>query len=118
MESVNDMWFLLQLAIVFAVMETDIRWQWTPSGGVVVLLGYVLAYVVTCLLVSLLDAYKRYQAGKHRRGFRIKLLNDLLMQLSRDVRGQWRVRPHQRIEGGNGPVHRQLDDFSGDRSGG
>ena len=41
------MWFLLQGAIVFAVVASNIYWQWTPNGYLAAMLGGIAALVVT-----------------------------------------------------------------------
>jgi len=44
------MWFLLQSAIIFAVVASNIHWHWTPNGYLSALAGAVLAYGVTVFL--------------------------------------------------------------------
>jgi hypothetical protein len=46
------MWFLLQSLIIFAVMASNIHWQWTPNGYIPALLGGGLAYGATQLLTE------------------------------------------------------------------
>jgi hypothetical protein len=41
------MWFLLQSLIVFAVMASNIHWQWTPNGYLASLIGVGAAFFVT-----------------------------------------------------------------------
>jgi hypothetical protein len=43
-------WFLFQSTIIFAVMASNIHWQWTPNGYLAGLMGVGLAYGVTALL--------------------------------------------------------------------
>jgi hypothetical protein len=45
-------WFLLQSLIVFAVVASNIAWQWTPNGWIPALLGGGLAYGLTWLLAQ------------------------------------------------------------------
>jgi hypothetical protein len=47
------MWFLFQSSIIFAVMASNIRWRWTPSGYLAGLIGVVLAYGLTAGLSEL-----------------------------------------------------------------
>ena len=44
------MWFLLQSAIIFAVVASNIHWHWTPNGYLTALADAVLAYGVTVFL--------------------------------------------------------------------
>ena len=43
-------WFLMQSAVVFAVVASNIRWEWTPNPFLAVLMGVGLAYGLTRLL--------------------------------------------------------------------
>ena len=43
-------WGIFQMLIVFAVVGTNIRYQWTPNPMVAGLIGYGAAYCVTWLL--------------------------------------------------------------------
>jgi hypothetical protein len=44
------MWFLLQSAIIFAVVASNLHWHWTENGYLAGLIGAVLAYGVAVLL--------------------------------------------------------------------
>ena len=44
------MYFLFQSSIIFAVMASNIHWQWTPNGYLAGLIGVGLAYGLTRLL--------------------------------------------------------------------
>jgi hypothetical protein len=44
------MWFLFQGIIMFAVVSSNIAWQWTPNGLIPALLGAGLAYGLTYVL--------------------------------------------------------------------
>jgi hypothetical protein len=46
------MWFLFQGLIIFAVMASNIHWQWTPNGYLAGLIGVGLAYGATHLLTQ------------------------------------------------------------------
>lgn len=53
------MYFLLQASVIFAVVASNIHWQWTPSGYLASLLGGLLALLLTVGLGSLADAFGR-----------------------------------------------------------
>lgn len=44
------MFFLLQSSIMFAVIASNIHWQWTPNGYLAGLIGISLAWLLTLLL--------------------------------------------------------------------
>ena len=44
------MWYLLQCLIIFAVIASNIAWQWTPNIYIPSLLGVGLAYGLTKLI--------------------------------------------------------------------
>jgi hypothetical protein len=48
------MWFLFQSLIVFAVMASNIHWQWTPNGYLASLIGIGLALAATAGVNQLL----------------------------------------------------------------
>ena len=48
------MWFLFQGLIVFAVMASNIHWQWTPNGYLASLIGVGLALAATAGVNQLL----------------------------------------------------------------
>jgi hypothetical protein len=63
-------WHLLQLLIVFAVVGTNIHWQWTPNGLLAGLAGGVVAFVVTYLIAGIVDLVRwlrRSRIGVGRR---------------------------------------------------
>jgi hypothetical protein len=41
------MWLLLQSAIIFAVLASNIHWQWTPNGYLAALIGIGIAFAAT-----------------------------------------------------------------------
>jgi len=55
------MFFLIQSSIMFAVIASNIHWEWTPNPYVASLIGIVLAYVATALL-------SQYRVGREHRG--------------------------------------------------
>jgi uncharacterized membrane protein len=48
------MWFLFQASIMFAVMASNIAWQWTPNSYVAGVLGFIAALLATVGLSNLL----------------------------------------------------------------
>ena len=47
------MWFLFQSLIIFAVVASNIHWQWTPNGYLASLIGVGLVYGLTAGLSGL-----------------------------------------------------------------
>jgi hypothetical protein len=47
---VITLWFLIQSSIIFAVIASNIHWQWTPNTYLAGLIGAALAYGVTVVL--------------------------------------------------------------------
>lgn len=58
----------LQIAIVIAVLFSNIRWQWTPNGYLAALLAGLAAYCVTIL---------PFQVFRTLSGWRLKLQSRL-----------------------------------------
>ncbi len=46
------MWYLLQSLIIFAVVASNIAWQWTPNHYIPPLLGAGIAYGLTKLITE------------------------------------------------------------------
>jgi hypothetical protein len=62
-------WFLLQSLIVFAVMASNIHWQWTPNTHLAGVLGFIAALLATVGLSNLLlwaRQQSRQQSTKQR----------------------------------------------------
>jgi hypothetical protein len=55
---------LLQSLIVFAVVGSNIHWQWTPSGYTASGLGILLAWAVTWWIVEIRDRFARFGWSK------------------------------------------------------
>jgi hypothetical protein len=53
------MWLLFQSLIIFAVIASNIHWQWTPNGYLAALLGWIAALLVTVGLNGLGDLLRR-----------------------------------------------------------
>ena len=54
MESIRPMWFLLQSVIIFAVVGSNIAYQWTPNPYLAGLIGIGMAWLVSRLCHSLI----------------------------------------------------------------
>lgn len=52
------MYFLLQSSIIFAVVASNIHWQWTPNGYLAGVIGVGLAWISTRLLSGALSLRK------------------------------------------------------------
>ena len=52
--------YLLQSLIVFAVVGSNIHWQWTPNPYVASGLGILLAWAVTWWIVEIRERYARF----------------------------------------------------------
>lgn len=61
------MYFLLQSSIIFAVVASNIHWQWTPNGYLAAVIGVGLAWISTRLLDGALSLRKN-GIGGHQRG--------------------------------------------------
>jgi hypothetical protein len=46
------MWYVFQGAIMFAVIASNIHWQWTPNPYLAAGFGWLAAYFVTCALLG------------------------------------------------------------------
>ena len=44
------MWFIFQGLVIFAVVASNIHWQWTPNGYLPSVLGVALAFVLSRLI--------------------------------------------------------------------
>lgn len=65
------MWFLLQSLIIFAVMSSNIYWQWTPNSYLAGLIAVGAAFVATVSANRLWAAARqqgRKQSAKQRVG--------------------------------------------------
>jgi hypothetical protein len=56
------MWLTFQSLIIFAVMASNIHWQWTPNPYLAGLLGVGAAYGLTAVITALADRYRRLRA--------------------------------------------------------
>jgi ABC-type transport system involved in cytochrome c biogenesis permease subunit len=45
--------YLFQSLVIFAVVASNIHWQWTPNGYLAAGLGIALAYVLTWLALTI-----------------------------------------------------------------
>ena len=58
-EATVPMRLLLQSAIIFAVVASNIHWQWTPNGYLVGLAGVGAAFAVTAAVNWVVDWFRR-----------------------------------------------------------
>jgi hypothetical protein len=58
--------YLLQSLIVFAVVASNIHWQWTPNGYVASTMGIGLAYAVTFIACELRTWPARERARREK----------------------------------------------------
>jgi uncharacterized membrane protein len=66
------MWYLFQGLIVFAVVASNIHWQWTPNGYLAAGLGAGIAFLVTAIVNDLRTMRLERRA---RRGARKKQID-------------------------------------------
>jgi hypothetical protein len=52
------MWLLLQSAVIFAVIASNIYWQWTPNGYLAALIGIGIAFAVTSAVNWVVDRFR------------------------------------------------------------
>lgn len=64
------MWRLLQSLIVFAVVGSNIHWEWTPNHYLPAILGFVLALIVTAGFNELRDLRAQRAARKQQVHYR------------------------------------------------
>lgn len=62
------LWMVTQATIAFAVVASNIHWQWTPNGYLAVGLGIALAYGVTVTVTAIRGALRSRRAGRAHRG--------------------------------------------------
>jgi hypothetical protein len=53
------MWLLLQSAVIFAVIASNIHWQWTPNGYLAAIIGIGIAFAATAAVNWLADRFRR-----------------------------------------------------------
>lgn len=51
------MWLILQLLIMFAVLASNVHWQWAPNSIMAGLIGFGVAYAVPRVLGKVLDLW-------------------------------------------------------------
>ncbi|WGR67846.1 MULTISPECIES: hypothetical protein [unclassified Bradyrhizobium] len=59
-------WYLLQGSIFFAVVASNIHWQWTPNGHLAAILGGSAAFLVT-EIINELRAWQQKRALRNHR---------------------------------------------------
>lgn len=60
------MWFLFQSLIIFAVMASNIHWEWTPNGYLASLIAGGLAILAT-VVINELRAWKQSESTRTAR---------------------------------------------------
>lgn len=60
------MWKIFQLLVVFAVVGTNIEWQWTDNPLAATVVGILVAFVATDLLTALADLLRNWNAAARR----------------------------------------------------
>lgn len=53
---------------MFAVMASNVHWQWTPNGYVAAALGAGAAYILTDVVNELRAAWQKHLLAKRRTG--------------------------------------------------
>lgn len=74
------MWMLLQSSAIFAVIASNIHWQWTPNKAIPALAGVGLAYILTRVVSGVLQRLLHGKSSQYRGG--------LFRQFPHDYRGQ------------------------------
>ena len=59
MGDVPLMWHILQAIIIFAVVASNLYWEWTPNGHLAALIGIGLSFAVTAGLTELAKWWRR-----------------------------------------------------------
>ena len=60
------MYFIFQGSIIFAVIASNMRWQWTPNGYLASMLGGVAALLATVAVNGLLAWLQRLADARLR----------------------------------------------------
>jgi hypothetical protein len=60
------MWWLIQALIVFAIVGSNIHWQWTPNHYLPAIIGFVLALCVTGVSNELRDWARQKRSSQGR----------------------------------------------------
>jgi hypothetical protein len=58
------MWYLLQGSIIFAIVASNIHWQWTPNHYVPAVLGIAAAAVISGMVQSFLEWWRGAKEGE------------------------------------------------------
>ena len=53
------MWYALQCSIMFAVVASNIHWQWTPNPYLAAVAGWLAALIVTGFIVGRIEAARK-----------------------------------------------------------
>jgi hypothetical protein len=60
------MWFLIQSAIMFAVLASNIQYHWTPNGYLASMLGGIAALLATVAINGLRTTIARWRLAERR----------------------------------------------------
>jgi hypothetical protein len=53
------MWLILQLLIMFAVLASNVHWQWAPNSLLAGLIGFAVACLLPWVLGKVVDFWRR-----------------------------------------------------------
>jgi hypothetical protein len=53
------MWTIFQFSIFFAVIASDIQYQWAAGPLVAPFFGFTIAYAATCILAWAIDLFRK-----------------------------------------------------------
>lgn len=59
-------WYLFQGSIVFAVVASNIHWQWTPNGYLASAIGMGVAFGVTAALAWIWDSSAAFRSRRQQ----------------------------------------------------
>ena len=48
-------WYVLQIAVFFGVIASNVEWQWTDNGLAAAVIAGFCAYAASCLVYSVLN---------------------------------------------------------------
>jgi hypothetical protein len=59
------MWYVIQGGVIFAVVASNIHWQWTPNPYLAAVAGWLAALIVTRFIVGWIEAARNVRARTH-----------------------------------------------------
>jgi len=60
------MWKLFQFSIFFAVIASDIQYEWGAGPLVAPFIGFTLAYSASCILAWVIDLFRKRDRDRNR----------------------------------------------------